>query len=92
MRLASGLCGCVCACAQATAASIHPPTVLRPTGPDTSKDSSIRSRGASGYVHWRTRCNAGYGGIQMNWDQMEGNWKQMKGKMREKWGKLTDDD
>lgn len=32
------------------------------------------------------------GGIDVNWDVLEGNWNQFKGAVREKWGDLTDDD
>jgi uncharacterized protein YjbJ (UPF0337 family) len=32
------------------------------------------------------------GGVEMDWNRVEGNWKQVKGKIREQWGKLTDDD
>ncbi|MCU1275392.1 MAG: CsbD family protein [Bryobacterales bacterium] len=32
------------------------------------------------------------GGINVNWDQVEGKWKQVKGSFKERWGKFTDDD
>jgi uncharacterized protein YjbJ (UPF0337 family) len=31
------------------------------------------------------------GGMNMDWNRVEGNWKQVKGQIKE-WGKLTDDD
>jgi uncharacterized protein YjbJ (UPF0337 family) len=34
----------------------------------------------------------GFGGIEMDWDRIEGNWKETKGKIKQKWGQLTDDD
>jgi uncharacterized protein YjbJ (UPF0337 family) len=34
----------------------------------------------------------GFGGIEMDWDRIEGNWKEAKGKIKQKWGQLTYDD
>jgi uncharacterized protein YjbJ (UPF0337 family) len=33
-----------------------------------------------------------HGGLNMDWNRIEGNWKEFKGKAKVQWGKLTDDD